>query len=237
MGQAQAVRLGIARALRDYDPDLRGRPARRRLPLPRPAQGRTQEVRPAGRPPPLPVLQALIRPPPSPQPTLQPAHRNGARPSATHGPADLRPVPGPRSCAEAMRPIPAYPGVPPPWPPGVRPPARQSPPADGPILLAWTPPPQTPQPPGSSGPDAGLANHQAEGTGTPGRPLPTPQAAGDAAPAHRRRGRPPGGPAERGGRRWWSRSGVASRPTARPSTPRTANAWCWTAPRHATRGR
>ena len=60
-GQAGALRHGISRALIAYDPMLRGAAQGRRLPDPRLAPGRAQEVRPAQGAPQLPVLQALSR--------------------------------------------------------------------------------------------------------------------------------------------------------------------------------
>ena len=61
-GQAGAVRHGISRALTYYEPELRGDPEGRRLPHPRHARGRAQEVRQGEGPPELPVQQALILP-------------------------------------------------------------------------------------------------------------------------------------------------------------------------------
>ena len=73
-GQAGAVRHGISRALIAYDPNLRAAAQGGRLPDPRLAPGRAQEVRQAQGPPQLPVLQAL-----SPQ-----------RPRRLRGPSALR---------------------------------------------------------------------------------------------------------------------------------------------------
>ena len=59
-GQAGAVRHGISKALTYYEPDLRGALKKRRLPHPRLARGRAQEVRQGQSPALVPVLQTLI---------------------------------------------------------------------------------------------------------------------------------------------------------------------------------
>ena len=59
-GQAGAVRHGITRALIDYDAALKPRAQPGRLRHARRARGRAQEGRPARRPPPQAVQQALI---------------------------------------------------------------------------------------------------------------------------------------------------------------------------------
>ena len=75
-GQAGAVRHGISRALVAYEPSLRRGAQAGRLPDPRSARGRTQEVWPAQGSPQLPVLEALVTPfeqqktPAVPQPGL-----------------------------------------------------------------------------------------------------------------------------------------------------------------------
>ena len=58
-GQAGAVRHGISRALVAYEPTLRAGVEAGRLPHPRSACGRAQEVRQAQGAPQLPVLEAL----------------------------------------------------------------------------------------------------------------------------------------------------------------------------------
>ena len=58
-GQAGAVRHGISKALTYFEPDLRGVAQAGRLPHPRLARGRAQEVRPRQGPPFVPVLEAL----------------------------------------------------------------------------------------------------------------------------------------------------------------------------------
>ncbi len=59
-GQAGAARLGIARALIEFNPELRGKLKELGF-LTRDARAaRAEEVRPEGRPQPLPVLQALV---------------------------------------------------------------------------------------------------------------------------------------------------------------------------------
>ena len=58
-GQAGAVRHGLSKALTHYEPDLRTRAEARRLPDPRFARRRAQEIRQAESPPQLPVLEAL----------------------------------------------------------------------------------------------------------------------------------------------------------------------------------
>ena len=60
-GQAGAVRHGIAKALTYFEPELRARAQEGRLPDPRLARGRAQEVRPQEGPRELPVLEALTR--------------------------------------------------------------------------------------------------------------------------------------------------------------------------------
>jgi small subunit ribosomal protein S9 len=58
-GQAGAIRHGIARALLEFNGELRERLKGGRVPHPRPAQEGAQEVRPARRPRPVPVQQAV----------------------------------------------------------------------------------------------------------------------------------------------------------------------------------
>ncbi len=58
-GQAGAVRHGLAKALTNYEPELRARAQEGRLPHPRLPRGRAQEIRQAQSPPQLPVLEAL----------------------------------------------------------------------------------------------------------------------------------------------------------------------------------
>ena len=59
VAQASAVRHGISRALCVFNLELRGTPEEGRVPDPRRAHQGAQEVRAEGRPPPLPVQQAL----------------------------------------------------------------------------------------------------------------------------------------------------------------------------------
>ena len=59
MGQSQAVRLALSRALENYHPPLRRGPQTRGLHDARPAHGRAQEARPQEGPQGLPVGQAL----------------------------------------------------------------------------------------------------------------------------------------------------------------------------------
>ena len=61
LGQAGAARLGIARALVEFNPELRAQAQAARIPDARPAQARAQEVRTKGRAQAVPVLQALMR--------------------------------------------------------------------------------------------------------------------------------------------------------------------------------
>ena len=75
-GQAEAIRLGIARALSEIDRSLPFSPEGRRIPHPRFPRGRAQEARPARRTPSLPVQQALIAA------GLLLQHRSGLKPSA-----------------------------------------------------------------------------------------------------------------------------------------------------------
>ena len=58
-GQAGACRLGISRALVEFNAELRRPVEEARLSDPRPAQARAQEVRPKGRSQAVPVLQTL----------------------------------------------------------------------------------------------------------------------------------------------------------------------------------
>ena len=58
-GQAGAVKHGIAQALTRFEPALRSDGQAGRVPDPRPARRRAQEVRPRQGPPQLPVLEAL----------------------------------------------------------------------------------------------------------------------------------------------------------------------------------
>ena len=58
-GQAGAVRHGISKALTEFRAGPARRAQARRLPHPRPARGRAQEIRQGQSPPQLPVLQAL----------------------------------------------------------------------------------------------------------------------------------------------------------------------------------
>ena len=59
-GQAGAVRHGLSKALMRHEPDLAPGAQARRLPHPRPARGRAQEVRQGQGAPQLPVLEAVI---------------------------------------------------------------------------------------------------------------------------------------------------------------------------------
>jgi hypothetical protein len=59
-GQAGAVRHGLAKALTYFEPELRGCAEARRVPDPRSARGRTQEVRPGKGAALVPVLEALV---------------------------------------------------------------------------------------------------------------------------------------------------------------------------------
>ena len=59
-GQAGAARLGIARALVEFNAELRATAEEARLSDARPARARAQEVRPEGRAQAVPVLQTLV---------------------------------------------------------------------------------------------------------------------------------------------------------------------------------
>ena len=71
-GQAGAVRHGISQALTRYEPGLRSRGEARRLPDPRSARRRAQEVRQGQGPPELPVLEEVRQETPAKRPATSP---------------------------------------------------------------------------------------------------------------------------------------------------------------------
>ncbi len=79
-GQAGAARLGIARALIEFNSELRPQAEAARLADPRPARARAQEVRPEGRAQAVPVLETLtVRQRQCTTPfAFRPAHTNSA---------------------------------------------------------------------------------------------------------------------------------------------------------------